>query len=290
MSSIRYEKRLTKTPRKVTRIYRLRRRVAKERSILQIAKRFGLKGERNVSEISKDPDELTYREGQNAIVLYKKSGAVRYYDSTRWQVDDGKSEVDITDTRARNIAEKFIRKTGLVPLREVKLLRVSRLHVGTAEISTGKSEERIIDVGVIFGRTIDKLPVEGPGGKAVVYIDHDEEVTGFDFVWREIESVERDIPAAQLRSPKYAEENLRKYWQKRMPHELVVEDMRFGYFELGREQYQRFLQPTYIMPIELVSRDPRIVVRDLHVVPAALKYAGRIMPIRRKKPLETPRR
>lgn len=290
MSSIRYEKRLTKTPRKVTRIYRLRRRVAKERSILQIAKRFGLKGERNVSEISKDPDELTYREGQNVIVLYKKSGAVRYYDSTRWQVDDGKSEVDITDTRARSIAEKFIRKTGLVPLREVKLLRVSRLHVGTAEISTGKSEERIIDVGVIFGRTIDKLPVEGPGGKAVVYIDHDEEVTGFDFVWREIESVERDIPAAQLRSPKYAEENLRKYWQKRMPHELVVEDMRFGYFELGREQVQRFLQPTYIMPIELVSRDPRIVVRDLHVVPAALKYAGRIMPIRRKKPLEPPRR
>ena len=70
----------------------------------------------------------------------------------------------------------------------------------------------------------------------------------------------------------------------------MVEDMRFGYFELGREQYQRFLQPTYIMPIELVSRDPRIVVRDLHVVPAALKYAGRIMPIRRKKPLETPRR
>ncbi|MFW9803804.1 MAG: hypothetical protein ACFFFC_14175 [Candidatus Thorarchaeota archaeon] len=289
MSNIRYEKRLVETPSKVTRIYRLRRRVAKERSILQIAKRFGLKGERNVGEILKDPDELTYREGQYVNVLYKKSGAIRYYDSTRWQIDDGKSEVDITDTRAISIARKFIRKTGLVPLGEVKLPRVTRLHVGTAEIGTGKSEERVIDVGVVFGRTIDKLPVEGPGGRAVVYIDHNEEVTGFDLVWREVESVERDIPAAQLRPPKYAEESLWKYWQKRMPHKLVVEDMRFGYFELGREQYQLFLQPAYIMPIELVSRDPRIVVRDLHVVPAALKPAKRIMPVRRKKPIEPKR-
>ncbi|MBN1479196.1 hypothetical protein EH223_16005 [candidate division KSB1 bacterium] len=289
MPEIKYLKRMTTQPRLDTNIYRLQIPKINEKSIVEEAKRLNLTGNIKTAEVLKNPKELSYTEGPYVVTLYQKSGALRFYDSTRWQMDDGTSHVTMSDDDAVEIAEKFIKKTQLVPMAECKLFKVTHLHVGVQERDSNKAEERIIDTGVIFQRTLDKTPVEGPGGKVIVYIDSQGDVTGCDRIWRDLSVVYRKVPSNQLRPTRYAELNLAGYWRRADVKRIDVKETRFGYFEAGRSESQRYLQPTFIMPITLMSADERIVMKSVHVVPAAQRPVGSIMPRLKVVPEEPPR-
>jgi hypothetical protein len=290
MVDIAFTSRLESLPERDTNIYRLKGPRVNERSLREMAKRFELKGDIASGEFSKDADELTYTEGPSVVTLFRSSGALRYYDNIRWQVDDGKSEVEFSDDEAVSIAEDFISRSDLVPLAECRLLKVSHLHVAALERDSNTYDERIIDVGVVFQRTIDNIPVEGPGGNVIVYVDHDGTVTGCERIWREIADVHREVPSDQLRPPEYAENSLARYWRQSKATRIEVEETRFGYYESGRDESQRYLQPAYIMPLTLIGPDERFVMKSVHVVAAALKPVGRIMPQYKVMPEQPPRK
>jgi hypothetical protein len=283
MADIVYLSRLESLPVLDTNIYRLKPARASEQSLREIARRFELKGDSKSGALAKDVDELTYTEGPFVVTLSSPSGALRYYDSTRWQVDDGLSRVGFSDDQAVAIAQDFIRRTELAPLAECRLARVSHLHVASLERGSDTHNERIIDIGVVFQRMLDNIPVEGSGGKVTVYVGYEGTVTGIDRIWHEIANVYRKIPPDQLRSPAYAEYSLARYWRQSRATRIEVSEVRFGYYELGKDETQRYLQPAYIMPLTIIGPDERFVMKSIQVVAAATRPVGQLMP--RPKPV-----
>jgi hypothetical protein len=261
-----------------SKIYQFKAVRVTEKAILETGRLFKLAGDIKRYELTKRPNILSYIEDNAEIRACTLSGAIRHIDRSLWQIDDGKTDFVIDDKEAVDLAKKYIKQTNLVPLAECSLLRVTRLRAGTLEKATGNYEERVIDVGVVFQRMVDGIPVEGPGGKVAVYIDHDKKVTGSYRLWRELGAVVRTVPSQKLVPPKFAEDHLIKYWKDVPLKKLEVTDARFGYFELGEGMIQKYLQPAYIMPVTMVSPDGHFTMHSVHVVPAAVEAAGEIMP------------
>lgn len=286
MPEVTFTKRLDAEPKAETQIYALGATGATPKALLQFAKGFGIESKRAVQ--AQDPVKLTYTAGQHVLTMFRASGALRYQDQTRWQIDDGKSNLEIADAEAAKLALSHIAKHELAAPKECTLLKVSRLTVGDGNVDAKKGNERIVDVGVAFQRTIGGVPVDGPGGKLIVYLNHERELTGFDRIWRPAKGVQ--APVRELRSPKLAEADMVRYWRRFNPARIDVYDMRFGYFERGFQESQRVLQPAYIMLLSLMSTNERFSMKTAHVFPAATNAVGTIMPPAKKAVPQPPRR
>jgi hypothetical protein len=273
MADVNFVKRLDAPPKAKTQIYALAPPGASAKALTAFAKELGVASAR--AEHGQDPVALTYAAGQHVLTLYKASGAIRYQDRTRWQVDDGEANVKLTDEEATRLALALVSKHGLARPPECELLRVTRLTVGELNAESKRGSERVIDVAVAFRRLVDRVPVDGPGGKLVVYLDQQGELTGFDRIWRPIRAPQ--APVRELRPPKLAEADLVRSWRAHAGR-IDVTDMRFGYFELGYQDAQRILQPAYVMLLTLVAPDQRMTMKTAHVFAAAANAVGRLMP------------
>ena len=254
------------------------------------ARRFGLEGDRRVGQFVLEPHEIGYTEGGFTLTLGKRSGAMRFMDMMKFQADDGETNIRMSDENAIETAKEFIRKYDLASLRECKPLRVTRLRVGTLKKGARRARERVIDVGVLFQRYVDGLPVFGPGGKMMVYLDKNRDLIGIDRVWREISRVSRPVRKRELRKPEWAEFSLKRSLARSSAPEIRVKEMQFGYFEGGICDIQRTMQPAYVMPLRLHTPGGKMVMRSLHVIPAAERPVGRIMPRKQRRPAAPVRR
>jgi hypothetical protein len=184
------------------------------------------------------------------------------------------------------VAERYVRDYGIAPPRELEMLKVTRLNVASVSSDVGEANQRVVDVGVAFQRRIGGVPVDGPGGKVVVYLNHNAELTGFDRIWRDVAHVHRPVEA--LISPADAAAQMERYW--RGEEGLIqIREVRFGYFELGPQQAQRYIQPAYVMLLRFVSPDDRIRMNSAFVMAAATNPVGRLMPRLKKPVLQDPR-
>ena len=290
MPNIIFEKRLEADPRKDTNIYKLKAPRVNEALLLQSARRFGLAGDRRVGQLVLEPHEIGYTEGSFTLTLGKRSGAIRFMDMMKFQLDDGKTNIRMSDENAIKTAKEFIRKYDLASLRECKPLRVTRLRVGTLKVGARRAQERVIDVGVLFQRFVDGLPVFGPGGKMMVYLDKNRDLIGVDRVWRDISSVSRPVLKRELHTPEWAESSLKRSLARSTSPKIRVKEMQFGYFEGGICDIQRTMQPAYVMPLRLHAAEDKMVMRSLHVIPAAERPVGRIMPRKQRRATEPVRR
>ena len=241
-----------------------------------LARRFGINATRSELIAQERPAKTTFSQGCLEFNLHRGSGGWRFRDNSKWQVDDGYSNVGLTDVQVAELALKYINEYELADKSECHLLKVSRLNVGVADRIGKYAEERVIDVGVAFQRTVDRLPVAGPGGKIVLYLDHTGTITGVDRIWREIEDLYQ--PVEQFRPLEYALKDVVNHWGRSGYGRIIVEEVRVGYFELGWEHAQRYLQPAYIMPLTIISNNGRFVMRSEHVIPAAVNGIGTLMP------------
>lgn len=290
MARINFLKTLEEEPKGNFYIHSLKTPSVNEKTLMLEARRFNLGVNRKNGTLIKDGDEFTYLEGSQVVTLYSASGALRMYDSTRWQMDDGKANMKISDEEALEIAAKFIKETGIIDMSGSKLYKVTRLFVGNMDRESKKSEERVIDVGVVFQRHINGIPVEGPGGKTVVYIDQNREVSGCDRILREIDNELKKTPVEKILKPKDAREDLIKYWDREGIEQVEVSETRFGYFEFGPNDSQKFLQPAYIMPLKIISKNERFVKKSVHVTAAVPRPPEKLMPGLKKETKESPRR
>lgn len=278
MPEVNFIERLKAAPKVKTQILALESPGASARAVREFAQ--SLKLEAGAVTQAQDATSFTLTAGQHVVTMFKASGALRYQDRSRWQVDDGTANLKISDAEAEKRALSLISAHKLAPTREFKLLKVTRLTVGEASADAQRGSERVIDVGVAFQRTIGGVPVDGPGGKLIVYMDHNGELTGFDKIWRPVAKVRAPVKA--LQPPKAAEEDLLRYWAKETGRIDVV-DMRFGYLEFGYQARQAVLQPAYVMLLRVVSPNQRpdgseIAIGSVHVFAAATNAVGRLMP------------
>jgi hypothetical protein len=267
-------------PPERARIFRLAPPRVSQKSVLEVAHRFGLKANIKTGSLCQDARQTSYSEGSFELVVHHSSGGVRFHDKARWQVDDGTSHVEFNDATAIRMAERFVEAHSVVPLAECKVLRVTRLNVGVAEKSTGLAEHRVIDVGVAFARIVDGIPVEGPGGKVMVYIDSKGTLTGIDRLWRDVLEVYAE--GVPLRSPDAVQQEALREWGGEGSGVVTIDDIRFAYFEHGWDVSQRYLQPAYIVSITITATEGpfagRTVARSESWGAAAVKSPERLVP------------
>jgi hypothetical protein len=160
------------------------------------------------------------------------------------------------------------------------VLRVTHLNVGVAEKESGLAEHRVVDAGVAFARIVDGIPVEGPGGKAMVYIDAKGNLTGIDCLWRHVLGVHAEnVP---LRSPDEVQEEAVREWGTEGSGRVTIDDVRFGYFEQGWDILQRYLQPAYVFSMTITATEGDLAGRAImgsgYCGAAAVKSPERLLP------------
>jgi hypothetical protein len=271
-----------------TNIFELVAPKVNQQSLLSLAKKFKLKATPKDGKRAEGKEAFIYEEGPYEISLYKASGAYRYVNKLTWQVDAGNTNINISDEEATRIAQKFVQKLKLVPVKECKVLKVARLVHGVADITQEKiqGEERVISIDVAFQRTIDNIPVDGPGGKVIVSIGENSEISGCDVVWRKIQRVYRRIK--ELRPENAAIQEAYKHWPKQQK-QIKIDKIRFGYFEEGRKTIQKYMQPAHVIFLTMGSDNDRIIRKTVYVAPAADRPTGRITPVKRKPTRQRPR-
>lgn len=263
-------------PTVLTSIFQLTLPVVDEEAMHAFASRLGFDLKRDGGEWRYDRERLVCAQGPHVFAIYRSSGALRYYDERRWQVDDGSSVVQFGDDEAIAIAQQLIAKYSLVGSEVFEPLRVSRLNVGVATRTGEHVEERVIDVGVVFQRVIDGLPVGGPGGKLMLYIDHNAEMTGCERIARTISGVYCSVE--RLHGPDHLLDEVARYWGRNGDGRVIVESVRLGYVELDREVPQEFLQPAYLMSLRFELFGGQVGHRAQFAVAAATNSVGTILP------------
>jgi hypothetical protein len=219
---------------------------------------------------------LEIERGAQVFTVYRPSRAVQWTDTERWQVDDGGASWDISDDDAVAAAVDQVDRLELAGADVFAPRRVTRLRVSTAERGGVPDDVRVVDVGVVLARVLDGLPVEGPGGNIVVYLDRERQLTGFERVARRIAGVHEPVRAWRPVDDVIAETEA--YWGRRLDRGLSVRDVRVGYVELGRLATQEFIQPAYVLSLTLDNADDAASRTIEHYVAAATNNTGDLMP------------
>ena len=253
------------TPRAQTPIYRLKPPGVNERAVRALAQRLGLRGEATAGILRSDADKLVYSEGPLELTVYRASGGIRFRDRARWQVDDRTADLRMDDRAALRLAQTFARRYNLAAASETRFLRAARLRVGESNRDGTEAYERTIDVAVALQRLVDRVPVDGPGGKIVVYLDHEGRATGFERIWRDLGGVYRRAEAP--RSTQSALDDMARHFRAKQGT-IEVREMRFGYFEAGWRTAQRYLQPAYVIVGVVTAGDGRVGRKTVYVTPA----------------------
>lgn len=256
------------------RIYRCADPAATEPAAAELALRFGLPAD-NYSVLHSSAEAVTYSHGSREVIIYRRSGGLRFRDLARWQADHGGS-LDLGDDDAVRIARDVVARYELAPADELAVSKVTRLRVGLADREGTTERERVIDVGVVLRRVIDGLPADGPGGHIMVYLGAEGELTGVDRIWRPIAAVHSDVESLHPRE--WLEERIGRHLGADRTARLDVHEIRLGHFENGWNAAQEFLQPAYVVLGTLRSPDERLRRRSVIAVPAASNDVGEIMP------------
>jgi hypothetical protein len=264
---------MPKLPEKPPPILTLPRPRATENALLALARRMKLKGTQDAGAIQRDASTFGSSEGSFDLVLYRASGAFRFKNRHRWQIDH-RSNLELSDADAIRRARALLKRYDLLP-EESKVLRVSRLNVAAAGPERKIEDHRVIDVAVSFQPVVRGVPLDGPGGKITVYLDN-EGLTCIDYLSRRVGAVHRRV--ASLRSPEHVVDLATRHWNRRTVNRVDVDEVRFCYFELGWNDEQKYLQPAYVVLATLISPDERIRTGDIFVAPAATNSVAPLVP------------
>jgi hypothetical protein len=233
-----------------------------------LAKRFGLEG--GSHEYHTSADWSSYIEGQYSLGVHKRSGALYFRNEDKYGLQTD-NDFELSDQEAKKIADKFMRTTDISPRNEVKLLRITHLRGMVKSItSSSDQKESILDAGVLYGRSIDKIPVEGPGGKAMVNINSEGEVVGMTHLWRPLL---RKLSSVNVKSTKSVLKEIEDYFSK-IKGSITVTKARFGYFEQDKYDTQVLLQPGYVFIYNVEYGE--VAKKHITVLPAGDKVYAQL--------------
>jgi hypothetical protein len=286
MAEIRLATKLIPTPHKRANVYKLKRAAVSERSVRDLAGQLGLRADAESARLTSAADKLSFAAEHLELTMFRSSGGFRLIDRSRWQVDDRESDVMIDDAAARRLAAGVIKKNKLAERSEMSFLRTARLRVGHAMRNGEQASERTIDVAVAMQRVVDKTPVDGPGGKIIVYLNHAKEVTGLERIWRDIERVHRRNQL--LRPPQSAIDEMAEHFRSKIGT-IEIQEIRYGYFEDDWRTSQQYLQPAYMIFAMLVAPGSKLRKRTIYVASALAKPVARITPPLANVPPQRPR-
>jgi hypothetical protein len=266
--AITFEAKLPRNLPKSVTVYRLDPPGVSTVQLAKTARRFGLKGDGK--DFITAQDSLAYVEGRWQLEIQRASGALRYAHLDRYGVETEKA-FELPDRRAESVASRFLETAALFPKGSARLRRITHMRGANANLATKRITEKVLDAGVVYGRIVDDLPVDGPGGFAMVNIDPEATVVGMRCVWRPLGA---RLAQVKIKSPEGALEALRKLTSEFKGDTTVIKST-FGYFELGASDKQTVLEPAYAFVF--VVRDGEVAMKSAYVVHAGERTYGRLM-------------
>lgn len=271
MSVIRFKSELKKLPTTSVKCYQFKEPEVTEESGRKIANAFGIPEEvsKQRTVIEKNEFGYVFRNFQQYLSIDSSSGAIEYRNFDTFNKDLGKA-IDFSDDDAVEIAKKKIRKLEFISLRDCHLLKIKHLTMGNTDLATKTTTSRIVNVSVIFQRIVDKIPVEGPGGKLAVVLDANSKMCGLHRVWRDISPEESiEVKPDELQPIGFAKDDLDRKFKKFKDLQIEVFDQNFAYWEMGEHESQKYLQPTVVTKLDFVGPGGITFRKSVHVVPAA---------------------
>jgi hypothetical protein len=214
-------------------------------TVLSMLRRLALTDRLPDLEWERTQDWLIAGDQRVRVAMNASSGGIRY--NLRPLAEEQGQSITSSEERLEEIARDFLDRLGR-PAEPMTLDRITHLRAQTSSPDGELSEVATLDAGLIFRRTVDDLPVVGPGGLAMVRVGTDDVVVGGREVWRPI--VQSGPPLDLLR-PDNAVDLLRVRLESRgLDGDARVRTAVFGYEERGIEERQLRLEPCYAFLIE----------------------------------------
>jgi hypothetical protein len=230
----------------------------------KVAQQLGLPG--RAAEVCLSDDWTMHHEGSWEMGLHLRSGGLLLRNRDRYGVQHEDRSFEMSDEEAERVAGRFLEGAGLIPMEEGRMLRVTHLQTqGGDRRSREFKEPTLLDAGVLYGRSLRDVVVEGPGGKAMVNVDPEGEIAALRMVWRPAADVVAEV---EIRPPDVAHAAMEDIAGK-VRGDVVVTGATFGYFEQGMDDTQSYLQPAYAMIY--VVRDEEVSFKSAEVLAATEK-------------------
>jgi len=220
----------------------------------------GLSG--RAHETRSSDDWTVHNEGVWELAIHVHSGAVLGRERVKYQRPSDRP-FELPDDEAAAIAHQFLERAELVPLDETRRRPVTHLRSSGGEINGEAKETTVLDAGVVVGRRIKAVEVDGPGGAVLVNVVPEGDVVGFRSIWRPVTEALDEVritgPDPALEQAKQIAESVRG--------DVEVTKATFGYFEQGLLELQLVLQPAYTLVY--VVRDDEVAMKSALVVAAS---------------------
>jgi hypothetical protein len=258
-----------------------------ETSVLESARGFGLKGLRTEGVLRSDPNTISYSEGPIEYLVFRQSGGIRQRDRQQWMRSERDTSFEISDDAAIEAARGVVKQFSFLREAAAGSAMVKRLHVASSQPGGKSFSERITHAAVYFQRSISGIPVEGPGGKMTVYLSPDKKLTGVDLIWRKVSGIYKETES--LRTPEEAIQEVAERWTKRGVTSAVINQIRFGYLELGWLENQTLMQPAYVISGVLGGSDSKFRHGAIEAVAASTDFVGELVPLPPPRPKQKPR-
>jgi hypothetical protein len=245
-------------------VYRLQDqdRPAGEERLARLARHLGV--DQFLHETRTSEDWTINEAGAWELGVHAVSGAVIARHRKNYLRDFG-SAFDLDDETATRLAVSFLEGSELLPVEELQPRAVTHLRTSGGDTDSKSGAERLLDAGVVVGRRLRDVLVDGPGGFSLVNIDPDGEVVGLRSVCR---PVAEPVGEVDVREPDAALRSLDEI-ASRVRGDMVVTKATFGYFEQGILDSQQYLQPAYMFIYAV--HDKEVSYKSAEVVPAAEK-------------------
>jgi hypothetical protein len=225
-----------------------------------LASNMGLTG--TPSQTCFSDDWTSHDEGLFSLSIHSQSGGIVGRHHERYGRPQTET-FDLDDDKASGIASGFLERSQLVDMKDATIRKVTHLRMAGGAPDSEERIEQTIDAGVIFGRSIEGVLVDGPGGLIMINVDGEGEVAGFRSVWRSVADTGKEV---KILDAGRAHEAMQRI-AGQVRGDTTVIKASFGYFELGILDRQRFLQPAYMMVYTVT--DGEVTYKSAEVVAAA---------------------
>lgn len=245
-------------------VYRLQDsdRSTGEERVARLARHLGV--DQFLHESRTSEDWAISEAGVWELGVHSVSGAVIARHRKNYLRDFG-AAFDLDDETATRLAVSFLEGSELLPAEELQPRGVTHLRTSGGGTDGKSGAERLLDAGVVVGRQLRDVLVDGPGGFSLVNVDPNGEVVGLRSVCR---PVAEPVGEVEVQEPGVALRALDEI-AGRVRGDVVVTKATFGYFEQGILDSQQYLQPAFMFIYAV--HDKEVSYKSAEVVPAAEK-------------------
>jgi hypothetical protein len=219
----------------------------------------------------------SYRIGDRELAVHTHSGAIRL----RQLGSPERPPFELTKRDATRVATALCAQLG-IGKEELQVSSITHLCVAGRTVDGQDLGTRVLDAEVTFRRALDGIPTVGPGGTTSVRVAGDRSAVRFDRIARPVQSA---VAPVRIQPPDKLRRAFKRFANTKRG-DVVVTSAGLGYFELGINDRQSFLQPAYVLVYEV--RDGDVGYRSAYVDHAGDRVFERLAAPRRFS--TTPRR